>query len=249
MESCLYEGRVRHRRFEPVGHAFSYPLFLAYLDLDELGSVFAGRWFWSVGRANLSSFRREDHFGDPRLPLDRCVRDAVEEHTGRRPAGPIRLLTHLRYFGHCFNPVSFFYCFAPDGRAVAAVVAEVHNIPWRETHCYVVQQPGRAEHRLGKEFHVSPFMPMGQEYRWRLPEPGDRLAVHMENFEAGRKMFDATMCLQRRPISGANLARALVRFPAMTLQVVAAIYGQALLLYAKGAPFHPHPKFRERTSR
>ena len=93
MESCLYEGFVRHRRFGAVPHEFRFPLFLAYLDLAELDEVFRGRWLWSTSRPAPLRFRREDHLGDPRVPLDEAVRDLVAEHTGKRPGGPVRLLT------------------------------------------------------------------------------------------------------------------------------------------------------------
>jgi DUF1365 family protein len=252
LASCLYEGTVEHRRFSPVAHAFRYRVFLVMLDLSELDRAFAGRWLWSVGRPNVASFRREDHLGDPAVPLDVAVRDLVEARLGRRPAGPIRLLTHLRYLGHGFNPVSFFYLHAADG-SLDAIVGEVNNTPWGERHPYVLDVAhARAERarptpprshrfRFAKAFHVSPFMALAQTYDWRFTEPGDRLAVHMENLEEGRRLFEATMLLERRPLSGPALAAALLRFPAMTVKVVAAIYWNALLLWWKRAPYFPHP--------
>lgn len=246
MESALFFGRLRHRRHLPVRHELSWPLFLAWLDLSELERVFRGRWLWSTSRPALVRFRREDHLGDPALPLGEAVRRLVAERTGRRPAGPVRLLTHLRAFGFVFNPVSFFYCYREDGRALEAIVADVHNTPWGERHAYVlpVDAPeGRRQHRFrfAKAFHVSPFMGMAQEYDWRFVVPGRRLVVHMQSHEAGRTVFDATLALRRSEIAGRSLARALVRHPAMPHQVVAAIYWNALRLWARGAPFHPHP--------
>jgi DUF1365 family protein len=257
LASCLYEGTVRHRRFAPVPHGFSYRVFLVYLDLAELDRAFDGRWLWSVGRPNVASFRREDHLGDPAVPLDAAVRDLVEERLGRRPAGPVRLLTNLRYLGYGFNPVSFFYCFDAAG-ALDAIVAEVNNTPWGERHPYVLDaaaaasalaaSPERAEgaaralrFRFPKAFHVSPFMPMAQEYDWRFRAPGAALSVHMENVEAGEIVLDATMLLERRPLDGPGLASALLRFPAMTAKVVAAIYWNALRLRWKRVPYFPHP--------
>ncbi|MEZ5364268.1 MAG: DUF1365 domain-containing protein [Bryobacterales bacterium] len=189
MNSALYEGSVRHHRLAPVGREFRYRLFQVYLDLSELDTVFRGRWLWSTKRPNLAWFRREDHLGDPRKPLDTAVRDLVEQESGRRPAGPIRLLTHLRYFGYVMNPVSFYYCFDERDEHVDAIVAEIHNTPWGERHCYVLTASANengAEKRLfrfAKQFHVSPFMSMNQTYGWRFNKPGEVLAVHMENFE------------------------------------------------------------------
>lgn len=249
LRSGIYEGRVRHRRFSPVPHAFSYRLAMLYLDLAEEDRVFRGRWFWSAGRRNIVSFRREDHLGDPATALDESVRRLVEERTGRRPAGPVRLLTHPRWFGHVFNPVSFYYCFDAADRRVETVVAEVDNTPWGERHCYVLG-PGdagtgaRHRWRFPKEFHVSPFLPMDVSYDWRFTEPRGRLAVHMDLEREGRRVFDATMHLERREIAGTTLASVLLRFPFQTLRVLAAIYGQALRLKLKGVPFFPHPSKR-----
>jgi uncharacterized protein len=251
MQSCLYFGRVSHRRHgggaDPVSNAFEYRLFMAWLDLGELDSVFRGRWFWSTRRPTLAWLRREDYFGDPAEPLEESVRRLVEARTGRRPAGPIRLLTHLRYFGHAFNPVSFYYCYDAGGTQLETIVAEVSNTPWGERHCYVL--PGTAarvrgpvrEFALDKEFHVSPFLPMETQYQWRFTEPGAHLSVHLRNAQQGRHAFDATLNLERREINGASLAGALLRFPFMTLRVVALIYWQALKLKFKGATFYPHP--------
>lgn len=258
--SAIYEGVVRHRRFTPVAHDFRYRIFQLYLDLGELDEVFRGRWLWSTRRPALAWLRRGDHVGDPAVPLDTSVRELVEARLGRRPTGPIRLLTHLRYFGYCMNPVSFYYCFAPDGRDLDAIVAEVHNTPWREEHCYVLDAtaaardgagsgrrppPGRADQtlrfRFPKAFHVSPFMSMDQVYDWRVSVPGSRLFTHMESMESGETRFDATLTLERRPVTAANLRRVLMRYPAMTVSVIVAIYWQALRLRLKRCPFHPHP--------
>ena len=248
MKSCLYEGTVRHRRLAPVGNEFTYTLFQVYLDLAEIDTVFRSRWLWSTRGPNLAWFRRKDHLGDPSKPLDEAVRDRVENDTGRRPAGPIRLLTHLRYFGYVMNPVSFYYCFDKADEGVETIVAEIHNTPWGERHCYVLtgsQDEGGLEKRLfrfAKDFHVSPFMSMEQTYGWRFTEPGASLAVHMENFERDGKLFDATMTLGRKPMTGAALSRVLIAYPLMTVKVIAAIYWQAFRLWRRGAPFHAHPK-------
>jgi len=250
MHSAIYHGWLEHRRLAPRAHAFRYRLFYVYLDLAELNTVFTRRWLWSTSRTALARFRRRDHLGDPQIPLDRAVRDLVQDRTGHRPAGPIRLLTHLRYFGHCFNPVSFYYCFDGADTAVESVVAEVNNTPWGEQHCYVLTRDSgagvnRSLHcRSQKVFHVSPFMPMELEYRWHLTTPSSRLAVHMALTPVGSaadQLFEATLSLRRTPMTGPRLAWMLARFPLVTVQVVVAIHWQALRLWLKRVPSFDHP--------
>lgn len=248
MNSCIYEGVVRHRRFEPVHHEFRYPLFMMYLDLDELPSLFEGRWLWSTRGAAPARFRREDYLGSPEVPLADAVRDEAARLTGARPDGPVRMLTHLRYFGLVMNPVTFYYCFRPDGEAVDTIVAEITNTPWKERHTYALRAADEAggtckrRHRFSKAFHVSPFMPMDQEYEWTFSEPGRRLRVHMTNRARGERVFDATLSLARGKISGPALARVLARHPWMTARVATGIYWQALRLWLKRTPYHEHPR-------
>lgn len=248
MNSCVYVGTVRHRRFSPIRHDFRYRLFLLYLDLDELPGVFDGRWLWSARRLAPAWFRRADYLGDPAVPLADAVRDLVAARAGERPAGPIRLLTHLRYWGYVQNPVSFYYCFDAAGQAVETIVAEITNTPWSERHAYVVRaNPNGRSHRASfeKAFHVSPFMPMDIQYGWHFTTPGARLHVHMTNDQDGQRVFDATLALQRAPMTGPVLARCLARHPWMTASVVGGIYWQALRLRLRGAPFHAHPATRK----
>ncbi len=244
--SAIYEGVVTHRRRTPVEHAFRYRLFLMYLDLDELPELFDGRPLWSARRPAPARFRRSDYLGDPAVPLASAVRDLVQERLGNRPRGPVRMLTNLRYFGYCVNPVTFYWCFAADGSTVEAIVAEVTNTPWGDRHAYVAASGGNEDlvlsSRHEKALHVSPFMGMEMEYAWRMSTPGPSLAVAIENREAGELVFDAHLALRRREISRRSLAGVLVRYPAMTARVVTAIYGQALRLKLKGARWHSRPR-------
>lgn len=248
MHSCLYEGRVRHRRFAPRSHHFDYRLFFVYLDLDELDEVFAKRWFWSIRRPALAWFRRGDYLGDPAVPLKQAVAERVEQLTGKRPTGPIRLLTHLRYFGFVFNPVSFYYCFDQHDTRVETIVAEITNTPWNERYAYVLPvndaQQGRRHLKfsLCKDFHVSPFMPMDMEYQWYFSEPAGRLNVHMVNLQDENRLFDATLSLARQDMTAWHCARALMRYPVVTVKVISGIYWQALRLWLKRIPFYEHPQ-------
>jgi DUF1365 family protein len=235
MQSAIYEGAIRHRRFSVRAHEFRHRIAMAYVDLDEASELLGGRLVRST--PGLVRFRRRDYLGDPAVPLADAVRSLVARQRGAAPDGPIRLLTHLRTFGHCFNPVSFYYCFDRDGERVEAIVAEVTNTPWGERHAYVLDG---AEEVL-KAMHVSPFMAMDQRYSFRAPAPGESLSVHIESTEAGERVFDATLGLRRRPFSARTVAGITARYPAATLRMLALIYVHALALKLKGVPVQAHP--------
>ena len=247
MQSCLYKGWVRHRRHSPGPHSFRYEVCMLYLDLAELPQALEGYWFWSARRTALARWHREDHHGDATEALDQSIRSLVESRGASRPEGPIRLLTHPRYFGYGFNPVSFYYCFDASDTRVEAIVAEINNTPWGERHCYVLPAtassgtPEKLRFHFGKDFHVSPFLPMDMDYDWRFAAPGERLLVHMENWREDRPVFDATLSLEREPLGSRALAGALAGYPFMTAQVAGAIYWQALRLWLKRTPLFTHP--------
>lgn len=246
MKSALYFGTVRHRRFQPKRHAFSYQLLYFFLDLQEIERLFRIPLLFARRGPSVLAFRRANYLGDPSRSLDEAVRDAVTAELGERPTGPIRLLTQISYFGFCFNPISLYYCYDARDARVEFIVAQVTNTPWHERHTYVVRcQPGAPlDFVVPKKFHVSPFMPMALEYRWRLSSPGRALNVHMENHEiggGGRAIFDATMTLERRPLTAFGVARGLLAFPLLTIKAYLAIYLQAALLFLKRFRFYGHP--------
>ena len=223
-----------------------------FLDFTELPTLFDIHPLWSLERLNIACFRRRDHFGDSKISLDQGVRNLVEDRLGRRPGGPIRLLTHLRYFGHCFNPASFYYCYDPEDSGVETIVVEIHNTPWRDRHCYVLgidqnEHPIKywRRHQFAKSFHVSPFIDMDIHYDWRFREPGESIKVHMIDFQGEKKLFDASLSLHRRKITRSALTGVLIRYPVMTGKVITMIYWQALRLVLKRIPFIPHPKKRK----
>ncbi len=244
-QSCVYEGSVSHHRSSPVQNAFRYSVFMLYLDLDEVADVFAGRLLWSTTRPAFARWRRRDYPGDPATPLDGWVRDLVRERTGLRPEGPVRLLTHLRYGGRGFNPISVYYCFAADGETLQWAVAEVTSTPWHERTHYVLDM--RADirvhrGRMDKELHVSPFLPMSMEYRWTLTQPGASVAVGLDVLGGGSPVLDTSVVMRRRELTGRTLARLLVSYPPMSWRVLGGIYWQAFRLWRKGVPYVPHPR-------
>ena len=240
IDSGLFVGTLRHRRFTPIAHTFTYPLFMALLDIDRVSELMHASAVTSYNRWNWASFDDRDHLGDPSRPLrERLVVDA-RRHGIELPAGPIFLLTHLRYFGYCFNPVSFFYCF-DHAEQLQIVLAEVNNTFGGSHRYWLRPDPASRTFRAAaaKSLYVSPFMPVDLEYAFAFTPPAGRLVAHMTTVKADSVCFDATLSLERRPWNAAEIRRALVRYPAMTATVMAAIHWQALRLWWKGVPVVP----------
>jgi DUF1365 family protein len=250
MMDAIATGTVWHRRDLPRQHSFRYRLYFSLLDLDRLESTFSRCRLWSIERFNLVAFRRRDFLGPHDRPLAETVRGRVDEMLGFRPKGPIRMLTHLRQWGFCFNPVTFYFC-EHEGQ-LGAIVADIHNTPWNERHDYVLDARSQAgpdyRFRFDKDFHVSPFMPMAMNYDWRFRLEDDRIDVHMLLIEDDRQCFRAGMSLALAPLTQRAMRWQPLRFPAVTVKVVAGIYWQAFRLWAKRIPFHPHPDSREEPS-
>ena len=259
--SAIYEGTVRHRRNEPKVHQFDFRFFMLLLDLEEIDSVFRWQPFWSAKRWSLCRFKATDHLKQFESigNLRERVLAALTSHGVDQPVGPIRLLTQLSYLGYTMNPVSFFYCYNLNGDRIEAVIAEVNNTPWGEQHVYVIPAQQLTEKStvrsedIKKEFHVSPFFDLAMNYRMAFSAPKETLAVKIENHSIApddantetdpcpRKYLEVTMKLRRKRLSGWNLNGLLVRYPAISIQVAAGIYWQALRLYWKKIPFVPHP--------
>ncbi len=243
MHSAIYQGYLRHRRFTPHAHAFSYEVFMMYLDLDEIEQVLSLSPLWSRGRLRPARFRREDFYGDPAVDLKRAVLDRIYDETGERFDGSVRLLANLRYFGYLINPISCYYCF-DRAENLRYILVEVTNTPWNERQSYLLDcDPGQRIQRIrfNKKMHVSPFNPMDMQYDWRGNNPARVLSVNLDTLRGKQKHMDATMALKRREISAASLAGILLQHPWMTAKVAAAIYWEALKLWLKRNPFYDHP--------
>jgi hypothetical protein len=233
IEPGVFVGRLRHRRFEPKHHEFTYPLFMVLLDVDRIDELMRVASFTSRNRFNWATFDDRDHLGDPSRPLRERLASDAAAHGSVLPDGSIFLLTHLRYLGYCFNPVSFFYCFDRAGR-LDLVLAEVNNTFGGSCNYWV-----RPRDRAAKALYVSPFMDSDLDYAFAFSRPERSLVAHMETVQAGRAFFDATLTLERRPWSASELRRALVRHPAMTMRVIAGIHWEAAKLWWKGVPVVP----------
>jgi len=242
----VYEGTVRHRRYSPFENEFEYELFMMFLPLDEIETVLEDIPGWSADGFAPAWFRNSDHLGPNDQPLHRTIRDLVEERTNFRPGGSVYLLTHLRYFGYCFNPVSFYYCFNDHGR-METVIPEVSNTPWGDLDFYVLPRTSGTERGsftefcFDKSFYVSPFMPPDIGYRMKINVPHEHHLIHIDSYRESQRIFDATLKLTKKPFTRRNLTWFLLKHPLMTMKVIGGIYYEALKIWFKESVFYPHP--------
>lgn len=248
MHSCIYEGTVTHSRRSPIDHRFRYAVRWVYLDLEEVPDLLGKLRLLSDRKFHTYSFLPSDHMERSIGDLRTEVLSRVQLASGETPSGPVRLLTPLRQFGFYFSPISLFFCWGhtPD---LHSIVAEVNNTPWRERHWYVLNENNRLDgsglrYQHHKQFHVSPFMDMDSTYRWQLSEPGEQLNVSMMVSREKQPFFTAGMDLRRRPLTDHALSISLIRFPVASLQMLGAIYFEALRLWKKKCPFYAHPSKR-----
>lgn len=245
IEPGIYTGTIRHRRFAPTAHQFQYALFMALLDVDQIPELMTRSWLTSCNRWNLSAFYDQDHIGDPGLPLRTRLEESAAAAGCVLPEGRIFLLTHLRYAGYVFNPISIYYCL-DRANCVRLVLADVRNT-YGGRRPYWLTPADDADRRFRshalKSMYVSPFMTAEANYEFLLTPPAERLITHM-NVTAlpdGARIFDATLELARQPWTAGTIRRALLTYPLMTARVIGAIHYEALRLRLKGLAVQPAP--------
>ncbi|MGV2986928.1 DUF1365 domain-containing protein [Vibrio sp. E150_011] len=241
LNSQLMVGIVDHRRFTPKKHELRYPLFMPAIDLDELVQLKNQVWGFGDQWWHWARFRREDYLGSGDLKT--AVQAKVFELTGEKLTGKVIAVCHLRYLGLYFSPVNFYYVY-DDNDEWRYLLAEVSNTPWNERHYYALKA-NKGDHgenwEHDKAFHVSPFNPIEQRYKWKLKPLGKRLFVHLA-CHRGHKEFDATVNMQGKPFSSQELLWLLVKTPVMAIKVVFGIYWHAFKLWCKGMPIYDHPE-------
>jgi DUF1365 family protein len=240
LRSCLYECRIMHHRLAPVQNRFVYPSFFFLLDLDELDDVRRRLFLFSRGGRNVFSYRESDHLRYGALSTKESVLRHLLDNGVDAAVDRIVLLTNLRTMGHVFNPVSFYFCYGAADAPVA-VLAEVGNTFGEMKPYLLTRRPKAAgvfEESHAKYFYVSPFMRLDSGFDFRLEAPGEVLNLRIDGLEGGEKILVTSVRGERQPLTNAKLFRYALRFPFLTLRILALIHYQALRLYRKGVPFY-----------
>jgi cyclopropane-fatty-acyl-phospholipid synthase len=247
MNSLIYCGDMGHARLSPVTHRFRLPVYLYALDLDELPELDRTIPGFGYNRFRPASLYDRDYLDKgPGTIREKLLRH-LRENQCHQEIGQVILVTNLAYFRHVFNPVSFYYCFSPSG-PLAAVVAEVNNTVG-ERHLYVLHEPQSvpangylARYRFPKEFHVSPFNRIEGEYEGVFADIRQRLEIQINLSKDGRPILDAWVTGTAQPLTAANHAALLRRYPLRPWLTIPRILTQAARLYFdKKLPFYHKP--------
>lgn len=240
-DARLYWCRVMHERLLPFRHRFSYRVFSLLLDIDRLPDLAARSRLFRHNRFGLLSFHDRDHGPRDGSSLRVWVEAALAKQGLGDAAARIQVFCFPRLFGYVFNPLSIFFCYDTADR-LRAVLYEVKNT-FGDQHSYLIEVPahrngGPLEQSAAKRFHVSPFLPMEGEYRFRLLPPGDTIGILIHQHGAGGALqLVASQTGRREAFSDRALLKACIRHPLMTVKVIAGIHWEALQLWRKGAAF------------
>ena len=244
MKSAIYAGEVFHQRFRPRVHKLRYRVFQCLFDLDELDAMAGRLRLFSRNRFNLFSFHDKD-FADRSGGALRPQIEALMRRAGQEPdGGPIRLLAMPRMLGHVFNPLTVWFCHRRDG-SVATMIYEVTNT-FKERHSYIIPVgDGQAHERVirqscDKSFYVSPFMDLDMRYDITVEPPMEATKVVVAGGNAKGPLIVAAFAGKRRELSDGALFRAFLRYPLLTLKVVAGIHVEALWLFLKRVGVRRH---------
>ena len=273
LKNCyLYYGSTKHTRMKGgATHNFSYPICFAYIDIDEISQL--GWSVWPIFKLNspwmaFSSLENRHHLShlncnNNSFDLPSRVREFIKNNTNnKRQAASISILTHLTYFGYCFNPISIYFVNYDsvkkqrnDDEFQELIVVEVSNTPWIEQHSYMLDENAenvtiQRNHKNDtidatwlKEFHVSPFMEMDYQYNFVFSRPSETLCVQSKLIKLTTKeiWFTASFKLTRMPFSPCNILYILLFYPLHTRIIQVLIHWEAVKLWMKGVPTFEHP--------
>ena len=232
--SCIYNGKVIHKRFKPKEHYFKYSVFSLLIDLSELRKIDQEINFFSLNKFNLISFHEKDHGERDGSSLEEWVKKNLEQNKIDTTDIKIKLLCYPRIFGYVFNPLSIFFVYNQNDKLIS-ILYEVKNT-FGEQHTYIfkVNDEKIITNSCEKKFFVSPFIEMKSKYSFRIVKPEKMLSVIIDQSDKEGKLLYASQDGVAKEINNKNILISYISHPLMTFKVIAAIHFEALKLWLKG---------------
>ena len=236
MNSCIYNGVVKHQRFKPIKHSLNYETFSLLVDLDEIETLANNISIFSLNRFNIFSFYDLDHGARDGSPIKDWVLKNIKKFNISNNITKIKLLCYPRIFGYVFNPLSIFYCY--ENKDLRAVMYEVKNT-FNEQHTYIfkVKSNNKISQTCKKKFYVSPFMDMDTQYKFELLNPDENLSVLIKQSDKEGILLTALQKGVKKEFNMKQLLINFITYPLMTLKIIGAIHYEALRLWKKGAKY------------
>ena len=236
MNSCIYNGIVKHRRFKPIEHSLNYRTFSILLDLDEIENLAKSISIFSLNKFNIFSFYNRDHGARDGSSLKDWVKKNLKKFNISNNITTIKLLCYPRVFGYVFNPLSIFYCYEKND--LKAIFYEVKNT-FNEQHTYIfkIKNNEKIEQKCKKKFYVSPFMDMETYYNFKLINPKEKLSIFIRQTDEDETVLTATQTGDKKEFSFNQLLINFFKYPLMTIKIISSIHYEAFFLWKKGAVF------------
>tara|TARA_Y100000590_G_scaffold330596_2_gene375589 strand:- start:344 stop:1114 length:771 start_codon:yes stop_codon:yes gene_type:complete len=236
--SCIYRGKVVHKRFKPKEHYFKYNVFSLFLDLSELKKIEKEIKIFSYNKFNIISFYDSDHGARDETSLDQWVKLNLKKIGVTTDKIKIKILCYPRIFGYVFNPLSIFFIYDKN-QNLKAILYEVKNT-FGEQHTYIFKVEKNIdliENFCVKKFHVSPFINMNCTYFFRTLKPEKKMSVVINQNDNEGKLLYASQDGYKKELTNKNLIISYFSHPLMTFKVIGAIHFEALKLWLKGVKF------------
>ena len=235
--SKIYVGKVIHRRFKPKNHYFKYNVFSLLIDLDDLNELNNKLLIFSHTKFNIISFFDKDHGARDGSSIKSWVKKNLESIGVYEKEIQIKLFCYPRIFGYVFNPLSVFFVYNKN-KQIISIFYEVKNT-FGEQHTYIFKIDDKEiiKNSCSKKFHVSPFIEMECNYKFRVNKPSDKISVIIDQCNKDGKLLFASQDGVAKEFSNKNLSISFILHPLMTFKVIVAIHYEAFKLWLKGIKF------------
>ena len=222
---AVYRTTIRHTRRRPFQRTFEHASHSWLVDLDDLPD-----------HGVLGRFESRDHLGDPERSIRANLEAFLARHDLSLDGGRVLMAANARALGYCFNPISVFWCFDPDGAQVATVV-EVHNT-YGDRHAYLVHPDDQGRATTDKQMYVSPFHGTDGSYELAVPVPGQRLQIAVTLHSDDGAVFSASL-------SGTRSSTGPWRAAPAALRGALLIRAHGIWLWARRLPLRPRPRHHQ----